>query len=205
MLLYSIEPAAKENRGKDPEYRICIMKNLEWLKYTYRHRRAFAYCVRKLVVQPDLREEMLRRSRIHDMDKMTMYLFMDQEQAQTLHAMTKAHHLENDLPKSYEDLVETVIDYECAPYTKPDKPLNAFDFTKLLLQYKVLDEARAKSLFDIMRLLGIDHSADLTEDTEGMEYVNSIGDITEEMLLEEILTYINENPDNELEMILSKR
>lgn len=181
------------------------MKNLEWLKYTYRHRRAFEYCVRKLVVQPGLREEMLRRSRIHDMDKMIMYLFMDQAQAQTLHAMTKAHHLENDLPRSYEDLVETVIDYECAPYTKPDKPLNAFDFTKMLLQYKVLDEARAESLFNIMRSMGIDHSADLTEDAEGMEYVNNIGDVTEEMLLEEILTYINENPDNELEMILSKR
>ena len=181
------------------------MKNLKWCIYTYRHRRAFEYCVRKYIHDSALREEMQRRAAVHDMDKMIMYLFMDQKDAQKLHVTTKPHHLENDLPRSYEDLVETVIDYECAPYTKPDKPLNAFDFTKLLLQYKVLDEARAESLFNIMKLLGIDHSADLTEDAEGMEYVNNIGDVTEEMLLEEILTYINENPDNELEMILSKR
>ena len=116
------------------------MKNLKWCIYTYRHRRAFEYCVQKYIREPALREEMLRRADVHDMDKMVMYLFMDQKSAQDLHVKTQPHHLENDLPRTYEDYVEAVIDYECAPYTKPDKPLNAYDFTNLLMDWKALDE-----------------------------------------------------------------
>ena len=82
----------------------------------------------------NLKEEMLKRAKIHDMDKMVMYLFMEQKEAQKIHMMHQPHHLENSLPRTYEDLVETIIDYECAPYTKPDKPLNAYDFTNLLVQ-----------------------------------------------------------------------
>ena len=115
------------------------MKNLNWCIYTYRHRRAFEYCVNKLIHDPNLKEEMLKRARIHDMDKMVMYLFLEQKEAQKIHMMHQPHHLENSLPRTYEDLVETIIDYECAPYTKPDKPLNAYDFTNLLMQMKVLD------------------------------------------------------------------
>ena len=178
------------------------MKNLEWLRYTYKHRRAFDYCVDKLIKEPALHSELKRRAKVHDMDKMIMYLFMDQKAAQELHVKTKAHHLENDVPKSYEDLVETVIDYECAPYTKPDKPLNAFDLTGLLVDYKVLDDEMAGRLYAIMKELGIDRSADLTQDTEGMEYVNAIDEITEEMILSDILFYINENRDNELTYIM---
>ena len=167
------------------------MNNLEWLKYTYRHRRAFEYCVNKLIKDQPLRDEMLRRARVHDMDKMIMYLMLDQKEAQSIHVNTRVHHLENDLPKAYEDLVEAVIDYECAPYTKPDKPLNAYDFTRMLMELGALTETRGSELFAIMRELGIDHSEDLTQDAEGMEYVNGIGDITEEMIREEILAYIN--------------
>ena len=114
------------------------MKNLNWCIYTYRHRRAFEYCVNKLIHESDLKEEMLKRAKIHDMDKMVMYLFLEQKEAQKIHMMHQPHHLENSLPRTYEDLVETIIDYECAPYTKPDKPLNAYDFTNLLMQMKVL-------------------------------------------------------------------
>ena len=102
------------------------MKNFNWCIYTYRHRRAFEYCVNKLIHDPDLKEEMLKRAKIHDMDKMVMYLFLEQKEAQKIHMMHQPHHLENSLPRTYEDLVETIIDYECAPYTKPDKPLNAY-------------------------------------------------------------------------------
>ena len=95
---------------------------------------------------PDLKEEMLKRARIHDMDKMVMYLFLEQKEAQKIHMMHQPHHLENSLPRTYEDLVETIIDYECAPYTKPDKPLNAYDFTNLLMQMKVLDGKTGEQL-----------------------------------------------------------
>ena len=179
------------------------MKNLEWCKYTYLHRKAFAYCVRKLVHEPVLRRNMLARSRVHDMDKMIMYLFMDQKEAQALHVKMKAHHLENDLPRTYEDLVETVIDYECAPYTKPDKPYFAFDFVNVLMEWKVLDAETGGKLIEIMKTLGIANSHTVAEDKEGMAYISGIKNVTEEMIYEEILSYVNDNPDNELEQILN--
>lgn len=179
-----------------------IMKNLEWCIYTYRHRKAFEYCVRKLVKEPALREEMLRRAKVHDMDKMIMYLFLDQKEAQKLHTGTKAHHLENDLPRTYEDFVEAVIDYECAPYTKPDKPLNAYAFTKLLMEWKALDAETGGKLLAIIEDLGIAYPSSVEDDREGQEYINSFDNVTEEMIYEEILRYVNNNPGNELEEIL---
>ena len=145
---------------------------------------------------------MLRRASVHDMDKMVMYLFMDQKAAQELHVKTQPHHLENDLPRTYEDYVETVMDYECAPYTKPDKPLNAYEFTHLLMEWNVLDEERGNRLISIMEELGIACPSSYADDVEGQEYIESLKEVTEEMIYEEILTYIDDNPDNKLKMIL---
>ena len=180
------------------------MRNLEWLRYTYLHRRAFEYCARRLIREPGLREALLRRARIHDMDKMVMYLFFDQEVAQALHVQTQPHHLENQLPRTREDLVEAVIDYECAPYTKPDKPLNAYDFTRLLMDMKALDEKTGSALMEIMRDLGIDNSSSVDDDAAGRALFAGYGEISEELLLEEILTYIDENRDNALGLVLQR-
>ena len=166
------------------------MKNLKWCIYTYKHRKAFEYCVKKYIHDPVLREEMLRRAAVHDMDKMVMYLFLDQKTAQETHVKTQPHHLENDLPRTYEDYVETVMDYECAPYTKPDKPLNAYDFTNLLMDWKALDAATGEKLISIMEELGIDNSTTYDDDAEGQIYINDIGSVTEEMIYREIMTYI---------------
>lgn len=179
------------------------MKNLKWCIYTYRHRRAFEYCARKLIKDPALLGEMLRRARVHDMDKMILYLFLDQKEAQERHVMTKPHHLENQLPRTYEDYVETVIDYECAPYTKPDKPLNAYDFARVLVDWKALDPETGDILIGIMEEFGIANSDSYAEDLEGQAYISGIGEVTEEMIYEEILRYVNENPDNELNEILA--
>ena len=178
------------------------MRNLEWCKYTYRHRRAFEYCVRKYVNEPSLREEMLKRAAVHDMDKMLMYLFMDQKAAQEMHTRTQPHHLENSLPRTYEDYVETVIDYECAPYTKPDKPLNAYDFTLFLMDRKVLDAETGNRLLSIMREFGIDNSETYTEDAEGQAYISSCSEVTEEMIQEELLAYVSNDPDSALRVIV---
>lgn len=178
------------------------MKNLKWCIYTYRHRKAFEYCVHKYIREPALKTEMLRRAAVHDMDKMIMYLFMDQKTAQEMHVNTQPHHLENDLPRTYEDYVETVIDYECAPYTKPDKPLNAYDFTQLLMDWKALDEETGNKLISIMEEIGIANSTTYFDDEEGRKYIDSLDEVTEEMIYKEILTYINEHPDNALNMIL---
>ena len=167
------------------------MKNLNWCIYTYRHRRAFEYCVNKLIHDPNLKEEMLKRAKIHDMDKMVMYLFLEQKEAQKIHMMHQPHHLENSLPRTYEDLVETIIDYECAPYTKPDKPLNAYDFTNLLMQIKALDGKTGANLISIMEGLGIASSASNQGDKEGHAYMEQFAVVTEDMIREEIQTYID--------------
>lgn len=172
------------------------VRNREWMIYTYRHRRAFEYCVKKLIKEPGLRARMLERARVHDMDKQVMYLFMDQQAAQTRHVMTQPHHLENDLPRTHDDLVETVIDYECAPYTKPDKPLNAYDFTLKLMDMGVLDHATGGKLIDIMGELGIARSGTVAEDDEGLAYCRGIGEVGEEEVLKEIIRYVAEAKDN---------
>lgn len=180
------------------------MRNLDWNIYTYKHRRAFAYCVKKLIRDPGLREQMLKRAEVHDMDKMLMYLFLDQKTAQITHVKHQPHHLENDLPRTYEDLVETVIDYECAPYTKPDKPLNAYEFVLKLNEMKLIDDAMRDQLISIMRDLGIDHSGTVQEDTEGLAYMESIGEVTEDMIMDEILSYVNSLDRKELETVLNE-
>jgi predicted deacylase len=55
----------------------------------------------------------------------------------------------------YEDYVDTVIYYESAPYTKPDKPLNAYDFTHFLMERKIMDAETGGRLISIMKELGM--------------------------------------------------
>lgn len=167
-----------------------MIRNFEWCVYTYRHRRAFVYVVNKLVKDAALKEEMLRRARVHDMDKMLMYLFWDQYESQKRHVEQQPHHLECKKQKTYHDLVETVIDYECAPYTKPDKPLNAYDFMNKLLEMQLIDTEVADKLLEIMHDFGIDSSYDTTKDVAGMEHVKAIGEVTEDMIWQEVIEYL---------------
>lgn len=146
---------------------------------------------------------MIARAKVHDMDKMVMYLFLGQHESQMRHVETQLHHLECTMEKSYEDLVETVIDYECAPYTKPDKPLNCYDFVLKLreLGYLCEDSDIYRTLMEIMKSLGIDKSGTVEEDVSGRDYISHIPEVTEEMILMEVLTYIDENRDNSLDYV----
>ena len=104
------------------------MKNFDYCAYTYRHRQAIKYLINKLISNEELKTVMLQRAFIHDMDKMVMYQALDYADAHRIHTQTASHHLTNAIPKSYYDYVEAILDYESAGYTKPDKPLNAYDF-----------------------------------------------------------------------------
>ena len=46
------------------------------------------------------------------------------------HRLHMPHH--NVKAKTHSDFIQMVIDWECARYTKPDKPLNARDVSKIL-------------------------------------------------------------------------
>lgn len=92
--------------------------------YTLRHKVAF------LQVEKKLRGKNTLSGYLHDAEKPLMYLFcfwMDAERIHAFHCRHNRHHVKNHLKKSPDDLLDTVIDWECARMTKPDKSLNAYD------------------------------------------------------------------------------
>lgn len=92
--------------------------------YTLRHKGAF------LQVEKRLRGKNTLSGYLHDVEKPLLYLlcfWKSIEQIHAFHCAHNRHHVKNDLKKSPDDLLDTVIDWECARMTKPDKPLNAYD------------------------------------------------------------------------------
>lgn len=71
----------------------------------------------------------------HDFDKLLMYIFvpwLGSHKIHNFHRNHRAHHVEfamksdKNFRKFYKHLDEAVIDWESARFTKPDKPLNAW-------------------------------------------------------------------------------
>lgn len=77
-----------------------MIKNKDRIQYTLAHRKAFRKIEKELLGYNTF------RSLFHDLDKVFLY-----------HHTVKA--------KTRNDYIQMVIDWECARYTKPDKPLNA--------------------------------------------------------------------------------
>ncbi len=177
------------------------MKNFDWCKYTYKHRIAFSYVARRLIKDEELLFKILERGKVHDLDKQLLYLFVSWKDAVEYHITHRSHHLESSGQKTYEDLVEMVIDFECAPYTKPDKPLNCYDFVHKLIEWNAVDDKTANRLFSIMKELGIDRSYDVTKKDHCVAFLNSLPEVTEEMILLEVMEYVRTNPKEELEFI----
>lgn len=102
------------------------MKNYEYCKYTYVHKKIVEFLVNKYFKDVVIKVEMERRAKNHDMDKLVNYLIYDKKVASKIHRENSSHHA-NSLEKNTYDYLEMIIDWESARYTKPDKPLNAFD------------------------------------------------------------------------------
>lgn len=170
------------------------MNNFEYCKYTYRHRKALLYFIQKNeFLTEEEKEEMIKRAKYHDLDKMTMYLFWSKNASSDFHRNTNRHHLSeyggnlNDI--SYYDKMEAVFDFECAALTKWDKPLNAFDTMKKW--YPQLEN----ELLPILQKLHMDSSYIAVTD-EAKEYMKQYENITEEMILDEVRMYLREKKDN---------
>ena len=95
-------------------------------KYTWRHKLAFLKLERQLLGHNTF------RGYIHDWDKV-LYLYplafilgRDKKWVHTYHRTHNRHHVESPYTKTRRDYIEMVIDWECARFTKPDKPLNAY-------------------------------------------------------------------------------
>ena len=100
-----------------------LKKRLKKISYTLRHKKAF------LKVEKQLRGRNTLRGYLHDIDKPFLYLalWIKYEDIQKIHRKNSKHHVRNNLVKTKDDLVDTIIDWECARITKPDKPLNAYE------------------------------------------------------------------------------
>ena len=92
---------------------------VENIKYTLEHRKAFR------VVEKNLFGRVSMRGYLHDFDKVFLYLFLSKKSVSKLHRKFARHHINR--AKTKRDFNEMVIDWECARYTKLDKPLNAYE------------------------------------------------------------------------------
>jgi hypothetical protein len=100
-----------------------LKKRFNKILYTLKHKKAF------LQVEKQLRGKNTWRGYLHDADKPFLYmaLWIKFENIQKIHRKNNRHHVRNNLSKTKEDLLDTIIDWECAKITKPDKPLNAYE------------------------------------------------------------------------------
>ena len=98
----------------NPKY---IKINKERVKYSLKHRKAFRKIEKQLLGHNTF------RSLFHDLDKVILYNFFDYKAVHNFHRNHMRHH--KTKARTYNDFVQMVVDWECARYTKPDKPLNA--------------------------------------------------------------------------------
>lgn len=94
-----------------------IKYRLDLVKYTWEHRKM----VQKLA------KEKGYSFPLHDLDKVILYPILGKKLTHNLHRFWSGHHLHNG---DIKNKIEAAFDWESARYTKPDKPLDAFDTWK---------------------------------------------------------------------------
>ena len=151
------------------------MKNLEHIKYTYKHRKIVIKLAEKYFKD---NEELLEKVKYHDLDKLFLYLFYDKKQVSKIHRDLTSHH-ENDLEKTDLDYIEMVLDWESARYTKPDKPLNAYD--TLINYYPNM----SNEILPILKEMGIDAS-NLPMEKDILELAHSLDNVSNEDIVNEL-------------------
>lgn len=156
------------------------MKNKDYIEYTYKHRKIVIYLANKYYKD---NKELLDKVKLHDLDKLFMYLFYEKEDASKIHRDLMSHH-QNKIVKDKLDYIEMVLDWESARYTKPDKPLNAYD--TLYRFYPGLEE----HILPILKELGID-KPNLPMEEDVWEYTQSIVNVSKEDIKNEIIEYLD--------------
>ena len=158
------------------------MKNQEYIEYTYLHRKVVMYLANKYIKRD--KEKILKQIQYHDMDKLFMYLFYDKKDVSAMHRKLTSHH-ENEIEKNYIDYIEMILDWESARYTKPDKPLNAYD--TLYKYYTNMEH----EILPILKAFEID-KPNLPMEKDVLEYANSLKNISMEDIEKELIDYIKQ-------------
>lgn len=92
-----------------------LSERMAKILYTIEHRKAFRRVERRLLGKNTL------RGYTHDLLKIPLILITGKK-ASKIHRRFSRHH---DKARTKKDYTEMIVDWECARYTKPDKPLNA--------------------------------------------------------------------------------
>ena len=93
------------------------LKNKDRIIYTVNHRKAFRNIEKELLGHNTF------RSLFHDLDKVFLYMFLPYKTVHNFHRKYSRHHSIKAHTRS--DYIQMAIDWECARFTKPDKPLDA--------------------------------------------------------------------------------
>lgn len=142
--------------------------SIEHIIYTLKHKKAL---IMTYVELTGLLPSYDSRLYWHDTEKLFMYMTMnDCKKSSNLHISTSVHHYGN--LETDDDRLEAVLDYECARFTKHDKPLNAYE---TILKYKPDAE---EILGDILDKYGI-HSKERLDYKFNLyyEYQNELEDL----------------------------
>ena len=102
-----------------------VIKSWKHIPYTLKHYIEFMKLQKKLLGR--------YKYKFHDLDKILMYIFLPFLGTKTIkkiHKKINRHHVIHTLYKrcNYE---EAIIDWECARFTKPDKPETAREMNEI--------------------------------------------------------------------------
>lgn len=124
-----------------------MLMRLQLVNYTLKHRKAFRE------VEKELFGNVTFRGCVHDLDKVFLYPILGKKLTTKIHRKFARHHVNS--AHTQKDFKQMVVDWECARFTKVDKPLNAYDTL-----YKFYPEWEDRIL-PILQELGLDHKTEV--------------------------------------------
>ena len=96
------------------------MNKIEAIKYTMAHRKALNELAGRFGYSYPL----------HDLDKIFLYVIFGKKITGKIHRLYSKHHEHYDsLGNCYiDDKIQAAFDWECSRFTKPDKPMTAYEY-----------------------------------------------------------------------------
>ena len=138
-----------------------VLVSYSYIPYSYKHNIAYKK-VEKYLLYPNGALDFE-----HDWDKIIMYAlfpWLGAKCINLIHNFIQSHHPtywtydNNQWTKHYKDVddvdwFQAVIDWECARFTKPDKPLDAYDtfkkyYDESMYRYRIMNVLKACGLID---------------------------------------------------------
>jgi len=118
------------------------IKRINNIISTIKHKKAFLIIEKKLLGKNTI------TGYLHDVDKLFLYLLpLKISTIRKIHRKYSRHHVESIRKKNY---IEMVIDWECARFTKPDKPLDAYG---TLMKFYPQEKENVLSILKQLKLL----------------------------------------------------